>query len=332
MSTSATPLVGGRYEMVRTLGRGSFGHTFLARDREAARAVAIKLLDARGGHDAKAYELFRREAEVLRAVRHHGIPEVYDTLLDTWNGLPATFLVMEYIEGTSLAQIIDERRVLDGADVVHIFLELLGVLDYLHGRVPPILHRDIKPSNIIVRPNASPALAGFGSVRRVFMGPEETGSTVAGTYGYMPYEQYMGQATPASDLFAMAATFLHVLTGRPPRDYMNDEGRIEVPEALPGEPRLRSVIARLLRPSPAERFASSREVRNALVGSGLSTAVTRTPASRFPLHKFVESTDAVFALPLAPRPLTGATKELMEASTPGTLRLMSASEKGEEYW
>src|SRR5688572_2752609 len=148
----------------------------------------------------------------------------------------------------------------------------------------------------------------------------------------MPYEQYMGQATPASDLFAMAATFLHVLTGRPPRDFMNDEGRIEVPEALPGEPRLRSVIARLLRPSPAERFASAREVRNALVGSGPSTAVTRTPASRFPLHKFVESTDAVFALPLAPRPLTGATKELMEASTPGALRLMSASEKGEEYW
>ena len=248
MTTSAAALVGGRYEIVRTLGHGSFGHTFLARDRETDRTVAIKLLDARSGHDAKAYELFRREADVLRAVRHHGIPEVYDTLQDVWNGSPAAFLVMEYIEGTSLAQIIDEKRLLDGADVVHIFLELLGILDYLHGRVPPILHRDIKPSNIILRPNGFPALVDFGSVRRVFMGPEESGSTVAGTYGYMPYEQYMGQATPASDLFATAATFLHVLTGRPPRDFMNDDGRIEVPETLPGEPRLRAVIARLLRP------------------------------------------------------------------------------------
>ena len=330
MSTSATPLVGGRYEMVRTLGQGSFGHTFLARDREADRDVAIKVLDARGGHDAKAYELFRREAEVLRAVRHHGIPEVYETLLDTWNGLPATFLVMEYIEGTSLAQIIDERRVLDGADVIHVFLELLGILDYLHGRVPPILHRDIKPANIIVRPNGFPALVDFGSVRRVFMGPEESGSTVAGTYGYMPYEQYMGQATPASDLFAVAATFLHVLTGRPPRDFMNDHGRIEVPATLPGEPRLRAVIERLLRPSPAERFASAREVRNALVAP-TSMAVSVAPGTNVAPYKFTEPVDEVLALPPAPRPLAGATKALMRESTPGALRLMSASEKGGDY-
>jgi serine/threonine protein kinase len=182
MSTSAPAIAGGRYEMVRTLGQGAFGHTFLAYDRETDRSVAIKFLDARSGHDAKAYELFRREAEVLRAVRHHGIPEVYETLQDSWKGAPATFLVMEYIEGTSLQEIIDERRVLDGADVIHIFLELLSVLDYLHGRVPPILHRDIKPSNIIVRPNGFPALVDFGSVRRVFMGPDESGSTVAGTW------------------------------------------------------------------------------------------------------------------------------------------------------
>ena len=331
MSISATPLVGGRYEIVRTLGQGSFGHTILARDREGDRSVAIKVLDTRGGQDAKAYELFRREADVLRAVRHHGIPEVYETLQDAWNGKPATFLVMEYIEGTSLAQIIDERRALDGADVVHLFLELLGILDYLHGRVPPILHRDIKPSNIVVRPNGFPALVDFGSVRRVFMGPEESGSTVAGTYGYMPYEQYMGQATPASDLFAAAATFLHLLTGRPPRDFMSDEGRIDVPESLPGEPRLRAVIARLLRPSPAERFASAREVRNALVGSSTAMTVT-TPNSALAPYKYAEPLDEVLALPPAPRPLTGATKEMLRNTTPSALRLMSASEKGADYW
>jgi hypothetical protein len=331
MSTSATPLVGGRYEMVRTLGQGSFGHTFLARDRDSERTVAIKVLDGRGGHDAKTYEMFRREADVLRAVRHHGIPEVHETLQDTWNGMPATFLVMEYIEGTSLAQVIEERRVLDGPDVVHLFLELLGILDYLHGRVPPILHRDIKPSNIIVRPNGFPALVDFGSVRRVFMGPDESGSTVAGTYGYMPYEQYMGQATPASDLFATAATFLHLLTGRPPREFMNDEGRIEVPEMLPGEPRLRAVLARLLRPSPAERFASAREVRNALVGSTAVALGSATGTGVAP-YKFKEPVADVLALPPAPRPLTGATKEMMRDATPGALRFMSASEKGGEYW
>ncbi|MEX2154482.1 MAG: serine/threonine-protein kinase [Gemmatimonadaceae bacterium] len=338
MSTSAAEVVGGRYEIVRTLGQGAFGHTFLARDRENDRTVAIKLLDTRGRVDPKAYELFRREAEVLRAVRHHGIPEVYDTLQDVWYGAPATFLVMEYIEGTSLAQIIDEKRSLEGSDVVHLFLELLGILDYLHSRVPPILHRDIKPSNIILRPNGFPALVDFGSVRRVFMSLEETGSTIAGTYGYMPYEQYMGQASPASDLYATAATLLHLLTGRAPREFMNDEGRIQVPEMLPSEPRLRSVIARLLRPSPTERFASARDVRNALVGGagvpgivGSSEGpgvVAPPPGSKSALQRASPTIDAVNALPPAPRELKGDTKSLMKRASPSTLRLLYASEKG----
>jgi serine/threonine protein kinase len=328
MTTAASEIVGGRYEIVRTLGQGAFGHTFLARDRNEDRRVAIKLLDTRGRNDPKAYELFRREAEVLGAVRHHGIPQVFEAFQGMWNGAPTAFLVMEYIEGTSLAQVIDEKRLLDGGEVVHAFLELLGILDYLHSRVPPILHRDIKPSNIILRPNGFPALVDFGSVRRVFLSPEESGSTIAGTYGYMPYEQYMGQASPASDLFATGATFLHLLTGRAPRDFMNDEGRIQVPERLPAEPRLTSVIARLLRPNPAERFASARDVRNALVGPSASPlTVTHGGSVVRSGHLVAPAIDALFALPPAPRPLTGTTLELQESATPTMGRLLYASEK-----
>jgi serine/threonine protein kinase len=338
MTAAAAELVGGRYEIVRTLGQGAFGHTFLARDRQTDRTVAIKLLDTRGRPDHKAYELFRREAEVLRAIRHHGVPEVYETLQDVWYGAPAAFLVMEYIEGTSLAQIIEEKRALDSGDVVHLFLELLGILDYLHTRVPPILHRDIKPSNIILRPNGFPALVDFGSVRRVFLTAEESGSTVAGTYGYMPYEQYMGQAAPSSDLYATAATFLHLLTGRAPREFMTEEGRIEVPETLPGEQRLRPVIARLLRPSPAERFASARDVRNALV-TAPTTPTGPSPASHAiakrgtsGVQRLSKTAELVRALPPAPRELKGETRKLMKESTFDTLRLMTASTKSTEDW
>ena len=80
--------IGGRYEVRRVLGHGSFGHTYLAHDHQAGRDVAVKVLDA-GRADDKSYELFRREADVLRAVRHHGIPEVFDTLHDQWQGKPA---------------------------------------------------------------------------------------------------------------------------------------------------------------------------------------------------------------------------------------------------
>src|SRR5688500_7909596 len=79
MSTAAAEVVGGRDEVVRTLGQGAFGHTFLATDRQENRSVAVKVLDTRSRPDEKAYQLFRREAEVLRAIRHHGIPEVFDT-------------------------------------------------------------------------------------------------------------------------------------------------------------------------------------------------------------------------------------------------------------
>src|SRR5687768_16890308 len=137
-------VVAGRYEVVRQLGHGAFGRTFLARDREGGRDVALKLLDARGTAGFKAYELFEREADVLRSLRHHGIPAVHDRFRDAWEGAPAEFLVMEYVEGISLARMIEERRPLDPAEVVDLFVELLGVLDYLHGRVPPILHRDIR--------------------------------------------------------------------------------------------------------------------------------------------------------------------------------------------
>ena len=338
MTSSAAPstLLAGRFEVVRTLGQGAFGRTLLARDTRSGggREVAIKLLDERGRPDAKAYQLFEREADVLRGLRHHGIPEVYETFQESWQGSPSAFLVMEYIEGSSLAQIIEEKRPLSTTDTMHLFLELLGILDYLHNRVPPILHRDIKPANIIVRPNGFPALVDFGSVRRVFLSLEESGSTIAGTYGYMPYEQYMGQASPASDLYAAAATFLHLFTGRAPREFMNDEGRIQVPTSLPGEPRLRDVLARLLRPSPAERFSSARDVRSALTGGAIvpvrSGSSSTSLAAAIPVRHDVDA--MVQALPPAPRALDGETRRLMRAAAPGAVRMMYASEKASYEW
>jgi hypothetical protein len=323
--------VAGRYEVVRPLGHGAFGRTFLARDREReGREVALKLFDVRGAPDLKALELFEREADVLRALRHHGIPEVHGRVRDTWEGAPAEFLVMEYVAGASLAETIAAGRPLDPVEVVGLLVELLGVLDYLHGRVPPILHRDIKPANIVVRPDGRPVLVDFGSVRRVFRAPDESGSTVAGTYGYMPYEQYMGQASPASDLYALGATFLHLVTGRPPREFMGEEGRIRVPATLPGDPRLASLLARLLRPSPAERFASAREALHALLAPP-STALVALPAGAAPDaaegRRVARFTAAAVALPPTPRPLDGAMRALLDRAAPSLWAYMDSSGK-----
>ncbi|MGH7713557.1 MAG: serine/threonine-protein kinase, partial [Gemmatimonadaceae bacterium] len=215
--------------MIRPLGAGGFAHTLLARDLRQNRSVALKVLRPRAAPDWKVYELFEREGAVLRELRHPGVPAVYEAFRADWEGTDAAFLAMEYVEGTSLEQMIAEQRHVDPAVVLDLFAELLGVLDYLHTRAPPVLHRDIKPSNVIVRTDGAPVLVDFGAVRNVFRAPDESSSTVVGTYGYMPYEQYMGQASPASDLYALAATFLHLITWRPPSDFMTDDARLDVP-------------------------------------------------------------------------------------------------------
>lgn len=328
-------LVAGRYEVIRPLGRGSFAHTLLARDVRLGRQVALKVLHPQGGHDLKAYELFEREAAVLRDLRHPGVPAIHATFRAEWEGAGAAFLVMEYVEGTSLAEIIGERRHLEQSEVLNLFIELLGILDYLHSRVPPVLHRDIKPANLIVRPVGSPVLVDFGAVRNVFRAPDDDGSTIVGTYGYMPYEQYMGQASPSSDLYALGATFLHLITGRPPPEFMSTAGRLEVPAALPcGEP-LRSVLTRLLVPAQTDRFQSAREARSALVGGGASRL---SPGdARLAVRASEESTDVQLpeqleplVLDPVPRPLTRANKELLRRTAYSTWQLMNTQARGRQ--
>jgi serine/threonine protein kinase len=310
---------GGHYVIERAIGHGSFAHTFLAQDEN--RKVALKILDRGPDIDMKTLELFEREASVLGSMRHHGIPAIHEVLHEQVNGEPATILVMEYVEGTSLEEMIERRGSIDPTLVLDLFLGMLEILEYLHGRVPPVVHRDIKPSNIIVRVDGKPALVDFGSVRRVFRDGEEFGSTIVGTYGYMPYEQYMGQASPASDLYSLAATFLHLLTGRPPRDFMGSEGRIAVPETLPGDYRLRPVITRLLKPNPAERFASAKEARQAILTPS-ATSVFRSSAS-----SVVRSAVDLSLLGPVPRPMDDGLKALLDRLAPRALQMMDSSAK-----
>ncbi|MEO6446228.1 MAG: serine/threonine-protein kinase [Gemmatimonadaceae bacterium] len=316
MPPAPTPRIADRYTVLRTLGQGAFGRTLLATDDESGRQVAIKMLDTQRVDSIKGFELFEREAAVMRSVRHHGVPEIYDSLRASWEGRPAAFLVMEFIEGKSLDALIKERHHLDPGDASHLLLELLGVLDYLHSRVPPILHRDIKPANIILRPDGYPTLVDFGAVRSAIAPTGQDGSTIVGTYGYMPYEQHMGQATPSSDLYALAATFLHLLSGNSPPTFMNADGRIAVPESLPGGERQQQVLSRMLQPSPAQRFQSARDVRQALLAT---ERVALAPVARVG-QVLTRRHDSLMELPPAPRLMVGDAAERYRKLAPSLWR------------
>jgi serine/threonine protein kinase len=323
-----SPLINERYEVMRPLGQGAFAHTLLARDRHADRDVALKVLSLRDGAEWKTYELFEREAAVLRTLRHAGIPAVFDTFRAPWKDSDAAWLAMEYIEGTTLAQCIDESRTMDLAAIRRLFMEVLGVLEYLHTRVPPVLHRDIKPANIILRSGGTIALVDFGSVRHVVRRPDEAGSTVAGTYGYMPYEQYMGRATPASDLYSAAATLLHLITGRAPSEWMAEDGSVQVPDQVNcGEP-LRSILVRLLAPSPAERYQSARETIDAMLGGAAPAAAPASLAprnSRLSVERHRPASVAPVGLGPVPRRIEGETAVLLRKLTYSQWQLMTGN-------
>ncbi|XXY53901.1 serine/threonine-protein kinase [Sorangium sp. So ce269] len=241
----------GRYVITRALGEGAQGHTLEAVDKRLGKLVAIKRFQVRGAASWKGVELAEREARVLASLSHPSLP----AYLDHFEEDGALFLVMEKIDGESLGAMRRRRAVLGRDEILRFLRDASGVLDYLHGRAPPVIHRDIKPSNVIRRPDGSFAIVDFGAVRDR-MRPEG-GSTVVGTFGYMAPEQFQGRALPASDVYAVGATALCLLTGEEPENLPHRGLAIDVPAALGGraDPRLVQALTAMLEPDPDRRAA-----------------------------------------------------------------------------
>jgi hypothetical protein len=269
---SAELIGDGRYVVIGSLGAGSQGETLDAVDKREGRPVAIKRFTLRLAKSWKDVELAEREATVLASLSHPGLPRYIEHFEE--NG--TLYLVMEKIEGESLASRRRRGQALDQAQVVRFLQDAAECLRYLHGHAPPIVHRDIKPGNVIRRPDGSYCLVDFGSVRDRLK--PEGGSTVVGTFGFMAPEQFQGRAGPASDVYAVGATALSLLTGREPEDLPHKGLSIDVEGALRGQVdrRLISTLARMLEPNPDRRVAS---VDTALRGAGLSQAPAPSAAA-----------------------------------------------------
>ena len=269
----------GRYAIIGELGSGAQAETLDAVDKLNGRAVAIKRFQVRGAKGWKDVELAEREARVLSTLSHPNLP-VY---IEHFEEDGALYLVMAKIEGESLASLRRRRTNWAQADVARFLADADSVLSYLHSRVPPIIHRDIKPGNVILRHDGSFAFVDFGSVRDQLK--PEGGSTVVGTFGYMAPEQFQGRALPASDVYAVGATALALVTGREPEELPHRGLAIDVRAALGSgaPPWLVRVLSSMLDPDP-----DKRATRVPAAGSG------RRPA------------------PAAPPPLAGDWRELRD--------------------
>ncbi|MBW4630793.1 MAG: serine/threonine protein kinase [Iphinoe sp. HA4291-MV1] len=264
---SATPQES-RYQLQEKLGQDASRQTWLAVDlgTQPQEQVVVKLLTLSPQVQWDECKLFEREAQVLKNLNHPRIPKYRDDfVLEQQPGsrFPWFGLVQSYVPGVSFQQLLDGGHRFCESQVEKIAVEILSILVYLHELDPPVLHRDIKPSNLIWGKDERVYLVDFGAVQDQAV-LEGATFTVVGTYGYVPMEQFAGRAVPASDLYAVGATLIHLLTGTPPADLPYRDSRIQFADRVSVDLGFVNWIGKLTEPNVVQRLSTARQALDAL--------------------------------------------------------------------
>jgi serine/threonine protein kinase len=255
-----------RYLIIKIAGRGGMSAIYLALDKKMdGRRVAIKEMSQENLDDAERLEAmtrFQQEAHLLGTLNHPNLPHIYDA----FGAGGRSFLVMDYIDGKTLLQLLQETgRSLPVDQVLHYANQLCDVLAYLHEQNPPIIFRDLKPTNVMATQDGRVYLIDFG-IARFFKEGQPQDTTVLGSPGYAPPEQHgSGQTNPRSDLYALGATLHCCLTNRDPYHAADRFTFAPVRQFNPQVPAaLDQLVMRLLSLDEKQRPASAQEVKQEL--------------------------------------------------------------------
>jgi beta-lactam-binding protein with PASTA domain/predicted Ser/Thr protein kinase len=256
-------VVGGRYRVVRKLGGGGMADVYLCEDLTLGRHVAVKVLLQRYLSDPTFVERFRREAKAAAGLNQQNLVSIYD-----WGELDGTYyIVMEYVEGETLKDLIRRRERLSGNEAVNITMQLLAAVDFAHRS--GIVHRDIKPQNVMIDRDGTCKVMDFGIARAGDSGMTEAGS-ILGTAQYLAPEQAKGYPVDErSDLYSVGVVLYEMLTGTVPfkgdsavtvaLKHVNEVPR-EPAELVPGLPySLNQIVLKAMAKDPVDRYQSAAE-------------------------------------------------------------------------
>ncbi len=283
MSNSSTLTAGStlekRYRILRELGRGGFGRTYLAEDINRYNEHCVLKEFSPVVHSPKAVELFDRESSILYSLQHPQIPRFRELLRTDIGANQCLFLVQDYIKGQTYEEILISRQQqgknFSEAEVTQLLFQLLPVLEYIHSK--NLIHRDISPDNIIQHDAEKlPFLIDFGSVKQIaasaLFQSKGQSDTAIGKQGYSPMEQMrQGKVSPASDLYALAVTALVLLTGKKPQKLYDVNSKTwDWRSQITVSQNLGMVLDRMLADQAGDRYQSAKEVREALNDPKLS--------------------------------------------------------------
>jgi len=290
--------IAGRYRLDSRLGAGGMSTVFVGLDTVLEREVAIKLLAEHLAEDDAFVARFRREALAAAKLIHANIVQVYDSGRDEQSG--RHYIVMEYVEGQSVADILRERKRLSIEEAADIVSQACRGLDYAHRR--GVIHRDVKPGNLIINGEGVVKLADFGIAKAAEDSRITLIGSVLGTAAYLSPERTRGEeATPSADVYSLGVVLYQMLTGKVPYEtgsltelaLRQQEGEPEPPSHLNPDvgPELDRAVGRSLASDTKLRYASALEMaeaveeaargRDASVTVALATAATeRLVASR----------------------------------------------------
>ncbi|MEU4740301.1 Stk1 family PASTA domain-containing Ser/Thr kinase [Actinosynnema sp. NPDC023658] len=273
----STPrLLSNRYELGETLGYGGMSEVHKGRDVRLGRDVAIKVLRADLARDAQFQERFRREAQNSAALNHPAIVAVYDTGETQTEYGPLPYIVMEFVDGRTLRDIVKTQGPLSGKRAMEVMADVSAALDFSHRH--GIVHRDVKPANVMITRSGAVKVMDFGIARAVHDGQAAVTQTAAviGTAQYLSPEQARGEAVDGrSDVYASGCVLFELLTGEPPFTgdspvavaYQHVREDPKPPSALNPKvtPALDAIVLKAMAKGPANRYQSAAEMRADLV-------------------------------------------------------------------